>query len=161
MSSFDDNLKVINTKKKGLGVITKVDVPKGTVIFEFRGTVMPENKIPTNADLEYYLQIGKNLFLSASGGIDDIINHSCNPNCGVIIVGNRAFLISLYVIKANTEITFDYSTTSTDTPATWSLKCNCGEYTCRKIISGYNTLPTELQKYYQSLNIIPNYVKGT
>ena len=160
MSSFNDNLKQVKTKK-GIGVITTVNVPKGTIIFEIKGNVIKEKDIPKSADLNYYLQIGPETFLSPSGSFDDYVNHSCFPNCGIIVIGNRAFLVSIMFIKANTEITFDYSTTSTDTLATWSMQCKCGDYTCRKVISGYSTIPVETQKYYQSLNIIPTYVKDT
>jgi hypothetical protein len=159
MSSFDDNLKQVKNQK-GVGIITTVEVPKGHIIFEFKGDVVKTLDIPPKADLNYYLQIGKDLFLSPSGAHDDYINHSCSPNCGAMIIGNRAFLISICLIKAGVELTFDYATTSTDTIETWSMTCMCGVYGCRKVISGYNYLPEATQKYYQSLNIIPNYVRG-
>ena len=160
MGSFNDNLKQVKTKT-GIGVITTVDMPKGMVIFEFRGDVVKESDMPKTANMNYYLQIGNNLLLGPSGGLDDLFNHSCNPNCGVVIVGNRAFLTSIQVIKAGTEITFDYSTTSTDTQAEWSMACKCGTYTCRKTISGYQYLDKATQAKYEALNMVPKYVRDS
>lgn len=160
MSVFARNLKQIKTNT-GVGVISTVDIPKDTIIFEFKGDVMKESDIPTDANINYYLQIGKDNFLGPSGSFDDFFNHSCNPNCKVFIVGNRAFLISLYLIRAGTEITFDYSTTSTDTQDSWSMKCKCGDYNCRKTVSGYQYLDAATRKQYEDLGAVPKYVRDS
>ena len=104
------------------------------------------------------LQIGDDLFLSPSGEIDDKFNHSCHPNCTLHIVGNRAFLYSLHLIKKDTEITFDYSTSSTDTYETWKMNCNCGYIKCRKVISGYQYLSDAIKEEYKRKGMVPLFI---
>lgn len=158
MSVFARNLKQIKNNT-GISVISTVDIPKDTVIFEFKGDVTDKSAMPADANSNYYLQIGLTTLLGPSGSFDDFIHHSCNPNCRVFIVGNRALLISLYLIKAGMEINFDYSTTSTDTLSSWSMKCECGDYNCRKVISGFQYLDKATQQKYKDLNMIPQYLK--
>jgi hypothetical protein len=71
------------------------------------------------------------------------------------VVGNRAILYSLYQIRAGMELTIDYSVTSTDTLDTWQMNCKCGSGKCRKIISGFQYLPTEVVEDYKKKNILP------
>jgi SET domain-containing protein len=156
-TAFHHNLKIVDTKN-GKGVITTVDIPPNTVIFEFNGDIFNRDNLPS--DNPYYLQIGPNKYLGPSGDYDDYINHSCNPNCGLIIVGSRAFLKSLYFIPHGTEITFDYSTSSTESYDEWTMKCNCGYYNCRKNISGYHSLPEDIKNKYEKLKIVPYYLAG-
>ena len=87
--------------------------------------------------------------------VDDQVRHSCNPNCYIHAVGKRAFLYSLYQIKANNELTFDYSTTSTDTLEDWKLDCKCNSYNCRKTISGMQYLDPKLLQEYKDKGMIP------
>lgn len=151
------NLKVIDTNR-GKGVITLHDIPADTVIFEFKGNKFDRESVAHG--FEQILQIGNDRFLGPSGDVDDYINHSCNPNSGLHIVGPRAFLISIHQIPANTEITFDYSTTSNDTLEQWKVECKCGFYKCRKTISGYQYLDKETKERYEKLGIIPKYLIG-
>ena len=158
MRAFHDNLQ---KKKNSQGIeiiVAKADIPKDTVVFEFKGNIFKRSKLPNN-NWQDYLQIDKDLFLGMSGDLDDIIRHSCNPSCWIKIVGRRALLISRHFIKAGSEITFDYSITSTQEPSEWSMQCNCGVYTCRKIISGYRHLNENIRKHYEAANIVPQYVK--
>ena len=74
------------------------------------------------------------------------------------IVGKRAFLYSLYVIKANSELTFDYSTSSTDTYDTWKMNCKCCYIKCRKVISGFDYLSDEIKEKYKEKNMIPLFI---
>lgn len=145
--------------KNGVGIFSKVLIPKDTVVIEFGGHILksedlPDNIIPEN---DYYLQIGQDKFIGPSGTHDDYINHSCVSNCFVIIVGNRALLMSMQQIMPNIQITFDYSLTSTED--NWKMECKCGSYDCRKIISSYRLLDEETRKKYEDMNIVPKYVK--
>jgi hypothetical protein len=132
-------------------VITTTEIPAKVPILEFGGNIFTTGE-------SHYLQIGTKLFLGPSGGIDDHIRHSCNPNCSVQVLGKRAILYSLYVIQDGTEITFDYSTTSTDTPSSWQMDCNCGYIHCRKVISGISSLTENQYKDYGSKGLLPLYI---
>ena len=144
--------------KKGNGVFTSVRIPKGVPVCEVTGNLYAEDKLPdpTNPAI---LQVGPNLFVGPSGDVDDYIRHHCDPNCLLHIVGNRAILYSLYNIPEGSEITFDYSTSSTDTTDTWKMECNCGSPKCRKTISGLHYLPAEQVKEYSNKGMIPLFLK--
>jgi hypothetical protein len=141
----------IKQSKIGKSVFCNMDIPANVPILEFGGEVYNKD-IPPDQDV---LQIGPNIYLSPSGNIGDKIKHSCNPNCHVHIVGTRAFLYSTYVIVANSELTFDYSTNSTDTIDSWQMQCNCGSFNCRKVISGFQYLTDPIKEEYKQKGLIP------
>jgi SET domain-containing protein len=138
--------------KIGNGTFTTIDIPAGVPILECTGDLFNKTNIP---DHPAVLQIAGNSFLGPSGKPDDTVNHSCDPNCYLHIVGLRAILYSLYFIKAGSELTFDYSTTSTDTLDEWKMNCECGAFKCRKIISGFQYLDPQLQADYKKRGMIP------
>lgn len=152
------NLKLAPSNRSGMGVFTTTRIPARVPVIEEKGNFFNKNNLiehPAN------LQIGNDLFLGPSGGIDDFVNHSCDPNCYLHIVGKRAILYSLYVIPANTEITFDYSTSSTDTMDEWCMDCNCGSIKCRKKISGIQYLDPKLVEEYKKKGMIPLFLRTT
>lgn len=158
MEAFKPNLEVKAAGSKGSGVFSKVFIPNKTVIYEFGGVVMTRNDLNSYTEPQNTIQIGENLYLSKSGGLEDYTNHSCDPNCGLRIVGNRALLVTLYDVQPGHEITFDYSTSSNDTMDSWHMTCGCGYFSCRKVISGFQYLPLERQQYYIKLGIVPSYL---
>lgn len=151
---FKSYLKLVDSNF-GKSVITTVDIPSNVPILEFGGNLLSFDDIKLNFNYEYCLQIGNDLFLGPSGGIDDYVNHSCNPNSYVHIIGNRAVLYSKYLIKKNSHINFDYSLSSTDDYSRWKMDCKCGSFNCRKIISGYQYLDDKLKKELERSNYVP------
>ena len=138
----------VKKSRNGSGLFTTIEIPANIPIIEITGTIIPIEEID-NYNPDKVIQIGPYSYIGESGGIDDYINHSCNPNCKMHVVGNRAILYSLYVVPKNNELTFDYSTTSTDNMNEWNMQCNCGENNCRNIISGFQHLDKELQEKYK------------
>ena len=156
--SFHIDLKKTELPIKGTSITTSCQFIKDAPVFEFKGDIInkPDWSKYNQNDL---LQIGKDKYMGLSGDYDDNINHSCNPNCYIHIVGNRAFLYSLYNIRPGTEITYDYSITSTATREDWSFNCHCGFSDCRKIISGYSYLDDATKTHYELIGIVPYYQK--
>jgi uncharacterized protein len=150
----------IKPAKNGYGVFTSIEIPAAVAILEVTGTIYAEQDVPDPTN-PYLLQVGPNVFIGPSGTFDDFINHSCDPNCRVRISGNRAIIFSLYVIRAGMELTFDYSTTATDTLEKWQMNCNCGSVKCRKVISGFQYLPTSLQEEYKGKGMLPLYITSS
>lgn len=153
-----------NSGVKGMGLYSTVNIPTNHTIFEFVGKVLTSKDIvglnkSTSANL---LQIGSDLYLDVSGQSSMFINHSCTPNCCIKIVLNRAWLVSVKSIIIDEELTFDYSTTSTDNPNTWAMQCACGnnQFVCRKTITGFGSVPANIQKRYIAAGMVPNYVLG-
>lgn len=159
MDAFRSILEIKETNK-GKGVFTKAPIAPGTVVFEAKGTILTGSQLPDalTPENDHYLQVGKNAYLGPSGDIDDFFNHSCNPNCGIRIVGHRALVLALYEIKAGSELTFDYATTSNETMDTWKMDCSCGDCNCRKTISGFSYLSEPQQQYYIRFGIVPDYL---
>lgn len=146
----------IGDGKIGKGIFTTIEIPANVPIAEANGPTHQYSKVPTDPNL---LQVGVDIFMASSGNmLPDYINHSCDPNCRFHMMGNRAILYSLYVIPAKAELTFDYSTTSTDTHETWQMPCACGSNKCRKTISGYQYLSPELQEEYKGKGMIPLFI---
>lgn len=148
----------VQDSKNGKGTFTTIRIPADTMVLEMAGTIFLDREILAGADMSLYLQVGPNTYLGPSGEADDFVNHSCDPNCKMHVVGNRAFLYSLYIIPAGAELTFDYSTTSTNTIENWSMQCKCGSFKCRKLISGYQYLPVTLQENYTGRKMVPLYI---
>lgn len=153
---YKQYLKVRNSKT-GNGVFTTVQIPANAPILEFGGDFFTKENLKHPQDR--ILQIGKNLYLGPSGDVDDYINHSCKPNCYLSIIGKRAILYSSNIITIDSEITFDYSTSSTDSINEWSMNCLCGQPTCRKIISGFKYLSDDLKNHYRKNDMLPLFIK--
>jgi hypothetical protein len=153
---YKQYLKVAPSKT-GSGVFTSVRIPAKSPVIEVTGDLFTSATADHNHPA--LLQIGSDTYLGPSGDVDDYVNHSCNPNCFLHVVGNRAILFSLYDIPIGSEITFDYSTTSTDSLEQWKMECQCGDFNCRKIISGFHYLPPTLVEEYKKNGIIPLFMK--
>jgi hypothetical protein len=146
------------TAARGNGVFTDTLIGPDAVVLDFHGPLLTFAALPIGG--HHDLQIGPDLYIGASHELDDYVNHSCDPNCWVEIRDLdstvSARLIALRRIEPGEEITFDYSTTSTETFATWSMPCLCGASICRRVISGFGTLPKDVQARY--VNLVPAYV---
>ena len=136
---------------KGRGVFAGRPFTLGEEVLEFLGEV---RDVESFQDLTYALQIGPRQFLTASGGVDDFVNHSCEPNCGIRSVDGRVVLFALQPIAQNDEITFDYSTTQTG--GYWSMDCQCGAPHCRGVIGDFKDLPEKVKAFYvESKAVLP------
>lgn len=159
MDAFRSSLEIKDTPK-GKCLHSKSIIPADTVIFEVIGDLVNRDELSDylSSEVENFFQIDKDKFISMSGDLDDYIAHSCNPNCGLKIVGNRALIVTLYQINPNTQLSLDYSTTSNDTHDSWKMDCKCGTFGCRKIISGFSYLPNNIKDNYKKLGIVPKYL---
>jgi hypothetical protein len=132
---------------------------KGDVVTQFSGPTLHKSEIPEEykGEDDRYVQFDRELFLGPSGGLDDLINHSCEPNTGLRFNGKGILLVALHDIDVGEEITWDYSTTMFENG--WKMRCDCRAVTCRKIIGDFTLLAPELQQRYRELNIIPQYIR--
>jgi hypothetical protein len=146
-----DNFEIKDIKGVGKFLYSLRKFNKNQVLFRFDCNTISTN-IPNSA-----LQIGEDIYLDLENHFGNFINHSCNPNSYVKIAVNKAFLISLMTINEGDQITFDYSLTSNEEPDTWSMSCNCSQFKCRKIISGFQTLPSDKQVAAIIAGVVPKY----
>jgi SET domain-containing protein len=143
--------------KNGFGLFTRVEIPAHVPIFEVTGPVRLLEDLPTQNN-EIAIQIGVNTYIGPSGQLGDFINHSCNPNCRLYVAGNRAILYSMYVIPKDTELTYDYSTTCTESTDSWNMNCNCGDYYCRGNISGIQYVSESKVEEMKKKDMLPLYI---
>jgi len=142
----------------GKAVFAAEHIHPGDVILKFGGSVIPSKELPYPYEHEkdYFLQIGEDMYLGPSGDMDDYVNHSCDPNCGIKIQHNEVVLIAISFIKKGDQITFNYSTTMN---SDWGeFRCSCGSSNCLDVVRNFITLPPLIQKKYLELDVIPDYI---
>lgn len=138
---------------KGAGVFTGRTYGRGERILRFRGRRMPLERV---RDFTHVIQVGPTVFLGPSGGIDDFVNHSCDPNAALRATGGRLELFALRRLLPGQEITFDYSTCIVDEPALDG--CLCGSPRCRGRVVAYRDLPPRVRARYARLGAVPSFV---
>lgn len=155
---YETYLKQVPIGKRK-GVISTITIPAGVPVCEFKGNKIYYNELSSLDNPDNALQVGPDIYLCPSGNITDHIRHSCNPSCIIDVVANRSILYSLHVIRANSEITFDYSSSSTENPDTWLMNCTCGSFNCRKTISGFYHLDSKIQEEYKKKGIAALFIR--
>lgn len=144
-----------NSKFAGKGIFARRNIKKGEILFIVKGIpkvfIVKNKKDSLQGDR--WIAIGKNRWLDPLPNNPwFFINHSCNPNAGI-----KGFvtLRAMRNIKANEEITIDYSSNEVDSG--WSMKCACGYKYCRKNIHGaLSTNKLVIKKY---LPFVSNFVR--
>lgn len=139
-SWLSEKCRVIPSTVEGTGVVAISPIAEGELVAVWGG------KIYTSAEIEELGQhhkrfrkaavsIAPNLLLGGFTVHDDTddtenLNHSCDPNVGVV---GQVVLVARRSIGVGEELTFDYDTVETaDTP----FECRCGARECRRIIAG-------------------------
>jgi uncharacterized protein len=141
-----DSRKVIvrKTKKYGQGVFAKANISKGEVIGVFDGPIISGDYQYWNDDLYLHaIQIGPDTWRD-SNGIARLINHSCDPNCGIKRLNH---VVAMRDIEKGEEITWDYEMTEKN--PYWKMRCRCGSPECRKVIGNYKNMPKTIREKYR------------
>jgi SET domain-containing protein len=138
---------------EGRGVFAGEPIENGTLIAPFTGPFL--RYAETSVDT-YALQIGPDLYIGESGEVDDLFNHSCEPNAAIMISGTTVELRAIRAIAVGEEIAFDYSTTMDE--GDFTMVCRCGLPSCRGVIGDGRDLPPAVWERYRALGILPDYV---
>lgn len=152
------NLEV-KAARNGLGVFAMEKIQSGKTIYKVEGkryhyTTLLQIR---GTFLDNCYRISENYYLSPEDKIGAFFNHSCEPNTRVEKRGSILYIVALQDIEPGEEITFDYSSI-TARDDVWTMKCNCGNKMCRKIIGSYKKLPKELIKKYTGTKVLPGYI---
>lgn len=141
-----DNKKVAvrRTKKYGRGVYASKNIKKGEVIASFDGQILDDDFEPWTEDLyNHAIQFDKAMWRD-SKGIARLVNHSCDPNCGI----KRLFdIVAMRNIETGEQITWDYEMTEKNPH--WRMRCKCGSDLCRKVIGNYKNMPRRTRAKYK------------
>ncbi len=142
----------------GKGVFAVEPIRAGEDILHFGGPVLRSEELPKPyaSEIDHYLQIEQDVFLGPSGDLDDFINHSCEPNAGLVFDANSIRLMAVRFIAAGGQVTFDYSTTMDN--FWWEMECTCGSSGCRRKVQNFTQLPKRTQKKYFRMGIVPGYI---
>lgn len=104
----------------------------------------------TEEETDGPLQIHRDFVIGGLAGETadaDAINHSCDPNLGII---GQIFLVTLRAIRPGEEVCFDYAmclAPSPDVPP-YRIRCRCGAPNSRGIVTDKDWETPELQKQY-------------
>lgn len=102
-----------------------------------------------------WIGIGRNRWIDPRG-ILRFLNHSCEPNVGVVTPeADLVAIVAMRDISGGEELTFDYSTTECD--PLWEMSCTCRSVRCRRTIRSILTLPRA--RYEQYLPYVPGYFR--
>jgi uncharacterized protein len=137
-------VKVRTTKRYGRGVFASQKIKKGEEIAAFDGPIYDDDFPAWTKDIiNHAIQIGPTVWRD-SCGIARLINHSCNPNCGI---KKRTHIVAMRPIEKGEEITWDYEMTEMND--WWRMKCQCGAPSCRKNIGDHKNMPEEVRRKYK------------
>lgn len=152
-----EDLCVAETGKYGKGVFAGRNYRAGEKILKFQGPLLHyDDIVPGSLEDNMTIQVAKNYYIGPSGGIDDYINHSCDPSSGLKLFGGELQLVAIRDIGAGEEITFDYSTSMNESFS--EMGCVCGSSKCRGLIRDFQLLPQTLRHEYTTLGIVPSYI---
>ncbi|HEX5616540.1 MAG TPA: SET domain-containing protein-lysine N-methyltransferase [Acidimicrobiia bacterium] len=133
---------------KGLGVFATERIRAGTTVAGFGGHVCDGAQFAALSDelRTHAIQVDDDLYLVSVPPLDpaDYVNHSCEPNCGIV---GSLLLVAMRDIDVDEELCFDYAMSDTD-PYDEFL-CACGSESCRGLITGADWQRPELQISYR------------
>jgi hypothetical protein len=126
----------------GKSVFATHGIEKGTVVLSGWGGPSP------NGRTIHSFQVDTDRHIIIEGPIQ-LINHSCEPNCGVYLrQGIEALEIhALRDIQPGEELFTDYATFEFEIE-NFPHRCACGSRQCRGRITGYKDLPLETREKY-------------
>jgi hypothetical protein len=129
---------------QGRGAFATRPIRKGARIAEYVGErISPEEGDTRYDDAQmkrhhtFLFVVNSKILVDAGVGGNDarFINHSCDPNCEVVIEQKRIFIEAIRGIKAGEELFYDYSYDRDDAEGDESrYPCHCGTEKCRGTI---------------------------
>ena len=130
-----------------MGSFALVPIAAGETVVGFGGSVTTIDVLETlSADQQHRsIQVADELYLTPSSNREDgdMINHSCEPNLGLL---GSMVLVAMRDIEVGEELTFDYATC--DDSDYDEFDCLCGTAACRGKVTGQDWKIPELQEKY-------------
>ena len=155
----------VRTVRNGRGIVAFRTVTAGALVARISGRpVAPATLLrwwrsdPRRA--ANCMRLGPERYLDTSGGFGEFANHSCRPNAALRSERGGLVLRAIRAIRAGEEVTHDYST-HLGADDVWTMRCNCGERSCRGRIGRFDRLPRATLARYRRLGMIPRFVEAT
>lgn len=135
------------TEDRGDGAFAIAPIARGETVAVFGGypvcraqlEALPEERKRRS------IQIDRDLFL-VSGPVrepGDMVNHSCDPSCGI---RGDIIVVAMRDIAVGQELTYDYA--MSDASDYDEFPCRCGAAACRGVIRGTDWRDPALQARY-------------
>ena len=135
------------TPGKGSGSFAISKISKGEIVASFGGNVINQSELTNySADrVSRSLQLNRDTYLLSGDDPEegDMINHSCEPNCGM---AGTSSVQALRDIEVGEELTFDYA--MSDSSKYDEFNCACCKDECREKINGMDWQKKDLQIKY-------------
>lgn len=150
---------IVKKSRNGFGLFANKRLKAGSTVSKIKGKVV-HYKVLLKVGGTFQnncFRYGPLTYLTPTGDITEFINHSCEPNCRIEKRDRKLYVVAVREIKPKEELTFDYSTILGDDD-TWTMKCNCGTKSCRKVIKRFTSLPKDILTRYKAEKIIPSYI---
>ncbi len=108
LGDFDLRVK---RSRAGLGLYTLSPIKKGACIIEYKGKVLTKEE-DDNSNSLYLFLVSKKKTIDGAARTNTAryINHSCRPNCEIMINKERVWVMAKRAIKAGEELSYDYDT---------------------------------------------------
>ena len=123
----DEEVEVRSAGSHGLGTFAVRAFTPGEIVLEVAGQSIAKSEYEGS---EYAMDLDEDWFVEPQTPAA-FLNHSCDPNCELIQVGQRKkatlVIVALCNIEPGRELTFDYGWEAFD----WTPKCRCGSRRCR------------------------------
>ncbi|HXV76325.1 MAG TPA: SET domain-containing protein-lysine N-methyltransferase [Candidatus Polarisedimenticolaceae bacterium] len=145
--------RAVELPGRGRGIVARRPIAVGEFVLAFRGSELRFQEV---TEFTHVLEYAPGRFLGPSGELDDLVNHSCDPNCAVETNGRAALLRAVRPIRRGEELTFDYSTAMLTDPTTFP--CQCGANGCRGIVRRWSELPSSVRGSYLRRGMVPAFV---
>jgi SET domain-containing protein len=144
------------TPGKGSGSFVVSKISKGEMVASFGGNVIDQSELAKYSfdRVSRSLQLNSDTYL-LSGNIPeagDMINHSCEPNCGL---AGTSSVLALRAIEIGEELTFDYA--MSDSSQYDEFNCACEKEGCREKVTGMDWQNKDLQTKYR--NYFSSYIE--
>jgi uncharacterized protein len=134
----------------GVGVHTTAPIRAGELVMRWGGTLIDaaeydpavhRPRATTCYDATRFLTS----FWSEPETVDEALNHSCDPNCGML---DEVSVVTLRELHAGEELTTDMAMWSDD-PIVYAEVCRCGTALCRGRLTGLDWQLPALQERYR------------
>lgn len=144
MEMNNPKIFVKDGSRYGKGVFCKEKIRKDELVAEFDGEIYGWDDDGWNQELyDHVIQFEERKWRD-SNGVARLINHSCNPNCGV---KDLFKIVAMRDIEPGEQITWDYE--MTEKHPWWRMKCECGEDNCRREIENFDNMPQNVRDRYK------------
>jgi hypothetical protein len=151
--------------RNGHGIVAQKAFRRGALICDIKGKLVSGDEVWRYWDIdprrgENCFRFDDDHYIDPNGRIGAFANHSCNPNSGIVKRGRRLLLKAIRPIAPGDEVTHDYSTLL-GADDVWTMRCNCGEPNCRRMVRNIGRLPAATLRRYRQLGIIPDFILAT